>query len=41
MRLTKASSPPGVTISVGVPVQEECGGRDLRVEDARRSVWEA
>ena len=41
MRLTKATSPPGVTISVSEPVHVECGGRDLEAEEARREAVEA
>ncbi|KAL8845181.1 MAG: hypothetical protein Q9176_000349 [Flavoplaca citrina] len=38
MRVTKATSPPGVTISMGEPVQVECGGRDLAAAEERRSA---
>jgi len=41
MRVTKATSPPGVTISMAAPVQAECGGRDLAAAEARRSLGEA
>jgi len=41
MRLTKAISPPGVTISKSAPVQAERGGRDLAAAEARRSAVEA
>lgn len=37
-REAKWVSPPGVTISVGEPVQAECGGRDFREAEARREV---
>ena len=40
MRPTNAVSPPGVTISDGAPVQTLDGGRDFRVEEARRSAGE-
>lgn len=36
MRVTNAVSPPGVTISMGEPVQVEYGGRDFEVAEARR-----
>jgi hypothetical protein len=41
MRVTKATSPPGVTISTSAPVQAECGGRDFAAAEARRSAGEA
>lgn len=41
IRVTKATSPPGVTISTSAPVQAECGGRDFAVAEARRSVADA
>ena len=37
MRLTKAISPPGVTISISAPVQAERGGLDFAAADERRS----
>ena len=40
MRLIKATSPPGVTISISAPVQAECGGRDLDAAEVRSSVVE-
>ena len=41
IRLTKETSPPGVTISTSAPVHEECGGRDLALAEARSSSVEA
>ncbi len=35
---TKATSPPGVTISTSAPVHAERGGRDLEAAEATRSV---
>ena len=37
---TKEISPPGVTISMGAPVQVEFGGRDFRVAEERREEGE-
>ena len=37
IRLTKATSPPGVTISTSAPVQAERGGLDFAAADDRRS----
>ena len=37
IRLTKATSPPGVTISTSAPVQAERGGLDFAAADERRS----
>ena len=37
MRLTKATSPPGVTISTAAPVQAEKGGLDFPEAEATRS----
>lgn len=39
-RLTKATSPPGVTISISAPVHAEDGGRDFAAALARRSAVE-
>ena len=41
IRLTKAISPPGATISMSAPVQAEWGGRDLAAAEARSSEVEA
>ena len=41
IRPTKATSPPGVTISISAPVQAECGGRDLAAAEAMSSEDEA
>ena len=38
MRETKATSPPGVTISISAPVQAECGGRDFEAAEATMEV---
>lgn len=40
IRVTKATSPPGVTISEGEPVQAVNGGRDFRLVEWRRSAGE-
>lgn len=37
IRLTKATSPPGVTISTSAPVHAERGGLDFAAADERRS----
>lgn len=37
IRLTKATSPPGVTISTSAPVQAERGGLDFAAAEERRS----
>lgn len=40
IRRTKATSPPGVTISMTAPVQAELGGRDLALAEAMSSDGE-
>lgn len=40
MRDTKAVSPPGVTISLGLPVQALLGGRDFSRAEAEREAAE-